>query len=160
MYSRSVVARFLFLGLIQAAGVTFAFFWKLNQAGIPLPQFTDATNPIYREALTMTQAGIVVSQCFNGFSVRTDQQSVFRTGLFSNKPLLAAKVVAIAIIAAISYAPVLQQVFNTVPLSAADWALLTGFGAVLLIVDELRKAVLRTRRRHRAAATASRAAER
>jgi len=160
LFSRSVIARFLFLGLIQAAGVTFAFFWKLNQAGIPLAQFTDATNPIYREALTMTQAGIVVSQCFNGFSVRTDEQSVFRTGLFSNKPLLAAEVVAIAITAAISYTPFLQQVFNTAPLSVADWALLTGFGAVLLIADELRKAVLRTRRRHRASATASRAAER
>ena len=151
LFSRSVITRFLFLGLIQAAGVTFAFFWKLDQAGIPLAQFTDATNPIYREALTMTQAGIVISQCFNGFSVRTDEQSAFSVGLLTNKPLLAAEGVALALMATISYVPLLQNVFNTAPLSVADWALLTAFGAVLFAADETRKVILRTRHRpHRA----------
>jgi len=150
LFSGPVIARFLFLGLIQAAGVTFAFFWKLDQAGIPLRQFTDASNAIYREALTMTQAGIVVSQCFNGLSVRTDEQSVFRVGLLANRPLLAAEGVAIGIMAAISYVPLLQRVFNTAPLSFTDWAMLTAFGAVLLVADEIRKAVLRANRRRTA----------
>ena len=98
----------------------------------------------------MTQAGIVVSQCFNGLSVRTDEQSVFRVGLLANRPLLAAEGVAIGIMAAISYVPLLQRVFNTAPLSFTDWAMLTAFGAVLLVADEIRKAVLRANRRRTA----------
>jgi len=42
--------------------------------------------------------------------------------------------------AAISYLPALQAVFNTAPLSLPDWLLLTGFGVLLLAADETRKA--------------------
>jgi hypothetical protein len=48
--------------------------------------------------------------------------------------------------AAISYAPPLQAVFNTAPLAAADWAVLAGFGALLLAAEESRKWWLRRRR--------------
>jgi len=146
LFSSVVVKRFLFLGAIQSIGVTFAFFWKINQAGIPFAQFT-SDNAIYREALTMTQAGIVLSQFFNGFTVRTDVQSVFKVGVFSNRALVAAECFGLVIISAISYVPFLQDVFHTAPLSVADWALLAGFGLLLLIADELRKAFIRYRMR-------------
>jgi hypothetical protein len=47
--------------------------------------------------------------------------------------------------AAISYAPPLQALFHTAALSAADWAVLTAFGAVLLVAEELRKWAIRRR---------------
>jgi uncharacterized membrane protein YbhN (UPF0104 family) len=53
----------------------------------------------------------------------------------------------IFIVACISYVPALQSVFNTAPLSAIDWGVLIAFGAVLLIAEEARKALLRARRR-------------
>lgn len=75
--------------------------------------------------------------------MRTDRESVFRVGLFSNPRLLAAGCFGIALMAAISYAPPLQAVFNTAPISATDWAVLTGFGVLLLAAEETRKAWLR-----------------
>jgi hypothetical protein len=42
---------------------------------------------------------------------------------------------------------VLQSVFNTAPLSAIDWGVLIAFGALLLIAEETRKALLRSRHR-------------
>ena len=51
----------------------------------------------------------------------------------------------VALVCAISYVPVLQSVFRTVPLSPADWALITVLGALPLAGDEIRKAVLRRR---------------
>ena len=51
----------------------------------------------------------------------------------------------IALMAAISYAPPLQAVFNTAPLDAAEWAVLAGFGALLLAAEETRKWWLRRR---------------
>lgn len=145
LFSGTVVRRFLFLGLIQSAGVIFAFYWRIHSAHLGFSHFTTA-NPVYREALTMTQAGIVVSQFFNGFAVRTDEQSVFKVGLLSNLPLLGAEFLGIAIISAISYVPALQSVFHTAALTLNDWLMLVAFGAVLLVADETRKALLRRRR--------------
>ncbi|HZC41987.1 MAG TPA: cation-transporting P-type ATPase [Streptosporangiaceae bacterium] len=139
LFSWAVVRRFLFLGTIQSIGVVFAFFWRIHTAGLPYSEFT-AANPVYREALTMTQAGIVVSQFFNSFTVRTSRESVFRAGLLSNRPLIAAGVLGLGMMAAISYLPALQAVFHTAPLRATDWLLLAGFGALLLAADETRKA--------------------
>ncbi|MFE3165242.1 cation-translocating P-type ATPase [Streptomyces sp. NPDC059224] len=144
LFSAAVMGRILFLGGIQAIGVCAVFFWHIHASGIPYADFT-RTDPVYREAITMVQAGIVVSQFFNALAVRTDRQSVFRVGLLSNPWLLAAGGFGIGLMAAISYAPPLQAVFGTAPLAPADWAVLTGFGALLLAAEELRKWVLRRR---------------
>jgi P-type Ca2+ transporter type 2C len=122
------------------------FFWKIHSAGIPFADFT-ADNPAYREAITMTQAGIVVSQFFNAQAVRTDRESVFRVGLLSNPQLVIAECLGVALMAAISYLPPLQAVFHTAPLSLLDWTVLAGFGALLLTAEEARKWRLRRRDR-------------
>jgi calcium-translocating P-type ATPase len=142
LFSTAVMGRILFLGGIQALGVTAAFFWHIHASGIPYSDFTE-DNPVYREAITMVQAGIVVSQFFNALAVRTDRQSVFRIGLLSNPWLIAAGCFGITLMAAISYLPPLQALFNTAPLGAADWAVLAGFGALLLAAEETRKWWLR-----------------
>lgn len=144
LFSWSVVRRFLFLGAIESVGVVFAFFWRIHSAHLPFAAFTPA-NPTYREAVTMTQAGIVVSQLFNSFAVRTDRESVLKVGLLSNPPLIGAGIVGIGFMAAISYTPALQSVFHTAPLRVTDWLLLAGFGALLLVADEARKAWHRMR---------------
>ncbi len=139
LFSWSVVRRFLFLGGIQSAGVIFAFFWKIHSAHLAFSAFT-ASNPTYREALTMTQVGIIVSQFFNSFAVRSDRESVFKVGLLSNRLLLGAGCLDIVFAVAVSYVPALQGVFHTAPLRASDWSVLVGSGALLLAADEARKA--------------------
>ncbi|MGW3106849.1 cation-translocating P-type ATPase [Streptomyces sp. NPDC001100] len=145
LFSTAVMGRILFLGGIQALGVCAVFFWHIHASGIPYTDFT-VHDTAYREAITMVQAGIVVSQFFNAFAVRTDRQSVFRIGLLSNPWLLAAGCFGIALMAAVSYAPPLQAVFHTAPLAASDWAVLTAFGVLLLAAEETRKWWLRHRR--------------
>jgi magnesium-transporting ATPase (P-type) len=46
LLSGPVVVRFLFLGAIQAAGVCFAFFWRIHSAHLGSGHFT-AANPVY-----------------------------------------------------------------------------------------------------------------
>ena len=144
LFSPAVVRRILFLGGIQAMGVCAVFFWHVGSSGIPFADFT-AEDPVYREAITLVQAGIVISQFFNALAVRTERESVFRAGLLSNPRLIAAGLFGIALMAAISYVPLLQSVFHTAPLMIGDWALLTVVGALPLAADELRKARLRAR---------------
>ncbi len=149
LFSWSVVRRFLFLGTIQSAGVVFAFFWRIHSAHLAFSAFS-YSNETYREALTMTQAGIVVSQFFNSFAVRTDVEAIWSVGIFSNLPLVGAGVVGLGFMGAVSYAPLLQSVFHTAPLRLSDWLVLAGLGALLLVADECRKA---WHRRGRARAT-------
>ncbi|MET7380642.1 cation-transporting P-type ATPase [Streptomyces sp. NPDC005526] len=144
LFSRAVVRRILFLGGIQALGVCAVFFWRIHDSGIPYADFT-ADNPVYREAITMVQAGIVVSQFFNALAVRTERESVFRAGVFGNPWLIAAGLLGLGIMAAISYLPLLQAVFHTAALTAGDWALLAAVGVLPLLADEARKARLRSR---------------
>jgi Ca2+-transporting ATPase len=148
LFNWAVVRRFCFLGSIQSVGVVAAFFWRIDTAHLPFSAFT-AANPVYREALTMTQAGIVVSQFFNSFAVRTEEQSIVRVGVFSNKPLVFAGLFGIAFVACVSYVPALQSVFNTAPLRLNDWVVLVVMGALLLIAEETRKAIVRWRHRTR-----------
>lgn len=144
LFSRAVMGRILFLGGIQALGVTTVFFWHIHASGIAYSEFTE-DDTVYREAITMVQAGIVISQFFNALAVRTDRQSLLRIGPLSNPWLLAAGCLGITLMAGISYLPPLQALFNTAPLAAGDWAVLTGFGVLLLVAEELRKAWVRRR---------------
>ena len=145
LLSGPVFARFVFLGAIQAAGVCFAFFWRIHSAHLGFGDFTVA-NPVYREARTMTQAGIVVSQFFNSLTVRSEDQSILTIGIFTNRRLLLAGAFSIALVSCISYIPVLQSVFGTDGLTVWDWLMLVSFGLALLLADECRKAIVRHRR--------------
>ncbi len=50
----------------------------------------------WREAITMTQAAIVMCQVGNGFACRTERESLFKVGIFSNMWLVYAEIVGIA----------------------------------------------------------------
>ncbi|WP_240957720.1 cation-translocating P-type ATPase [Streptomyces barkulensis] len=146
LFSAAVVGRVLFLGGIQTVCVSAVFLWQVGSSGIPYADFTEDT-PVYREAVTMVHAGIVLSQFFIALSVRTDRRSALRPAVLTSNPwLLGAGLLAVAAMVAISYVPLLRGLFNTAPLELADWALLTGLGVLPLLADEARKAWLRRRR--------------
>jgi Ca2+-transporting ATPase len=144
LFSGPLVRRFLFLGFIQAAGVCFAFFWRIHSAHLGFSHFT-TSNHTYREALTMVQVGIVVSQFFNSLTVRSEDQSVLTIGVFSNRRLIVAGLFSIGLVSCVSYLPTLQGVFNTTGLTLIDWLMLLGFGLALLVADEARKWLVRRR---------------
>jgi P-type Ca2+ transporter type 2C len=145
LFSKAVAFRFLFLGVIQAVGAFVAFYVTLKHYGVSDVRHFVASDIGYRKAITMTQAGIVFGQFFNGFAVRTDRESVFKVGLLKNKALVWAEVLGIAIVMSISYVPLFQGVFKTAALGVWDWLLVALFGAILLAADEARKAVVRWR---------------
>jgi magnesium-transporting ATPase (P-type) len=143
LMSRAVIGRFVFLGVIQAIGATASFYFALYEGGWSWGDPLTTSQHIYRQAITMTQAGIVFSQVFNGFAVRTDRRSVFSVGFFSNRPLVAAQALSVALMLAFSYAPPLQSLLGTAALPAYFWAVPAAFGVLALIAEELRKAYVR-----------------
>jgi P-type Ca2+ transporter type 2C len=126
-----------FAGLIAwqgllLAGVTLAAFavgmsWY-GRAGMGL-----------RHAVTISFMTLALAQTFHAFNARSQLDSAFNARLFTNKWLWGAIVMCILLQIAAVYAPFLQTVLRTVPLSLSDWGLVLGFSLLPILVVELVK---------------------
>jgi len=143
LLNREVAGRILLLGTIVAATAIAGFVATLLRGGWIWGQRLPSTAGLYRQAITMTNAGIVVAQIANGYENRTDRASLFRVGLFSNAFLNFGEATAVAIILAIAYWPPAQAFFSTAAIPAWGWAITVAGGVVLLATQEVRKAIVR-----------------
>ena len=97
----------------------------------------------YQAATTMTFAAIVMAQVGMVFACRTDRISISKTGFFTNRMVLIGIIVELALLCALAYMPFLHGLFNTAPLGWREWAFLIWIPALVLLITELHKAVLR-----------------
>jgi Ca2+-transporting ATPase len=84
----------------------------------------------------------------NLFAQRSERTSVFRSKPFANRLVWVAVAVALAIVSMIIYAPFFQRFFNTAGFPASNWLFLLAVSPLVLLADELRKAVLYLRNRY------------
>ena len=105
----------------------------------------------YAEATTMMLAGVVFSQMGMVLNNRTDYESVFKRGLFSNRYINAGLIIEVVILLAIIYVPFLNGIFNTAPISLIEWLYLICIPFIVFAVEELRKMILRKYRAKRSA---------
>jgi calcium-translocating P-type ATPase len=124
----------LYLAVLVRAG------WHPGAAVGPGTPLHDA----YRQATTITFAGIVACQIGTAFAARTERASLRSIGLLSNKLLIAAIGGEIAFAAALIYVPALQPVFGTAPPPAWAVALLPVCSAVVWTADELYRLLRRS----------------
>jgi P-type Ca2+ transporter type 2C len=159
LLSPATLRRVAFIGAIQSVFAITGFLYVLLSHGW---HWGDASwmspgSPhymFYREALTMTQAAIVAGQVANGFGCRTERESLFKVGLFTNRFLVISEFVGVGIILAISYVPFIANIFKTGPLTLADWGFLVVAAVTLFFAEEARKWILR-RKDARLAASAN-----
>ena len=76
---------------------------------------------------------------------RSRRSSVFSLPLFSNRLITAGIVVEIAIILLIDYTPAGQLLFGTAPIGWSAWLIVLPFAIAMLMLEEARKAFLRSR---------------
>jgi Ca2+-transporting ATPase len=126
--------------LVAMLGYFYMFDWR---TGEELRQFAAANPDVYAKATTMTLTGIVMTQIGNGFACRTNVQSVFKVGLFSNRLYLGGIASEVSVQAAIVYVPFLNRLFNTAPIAFTDWLFFVPFIPICTVADEIRKLILR-----------------
>ena len=90
------------------------------------------------EARTMAFTTLVLAQLFNCFNARSDTTSVFHH-LFTNRLLWAAIAFSVLMQIAVVHLPILNDAFDTTPLSAGDWLLCTSLASIVLWADEAKK---------------------
>jgi Ca2+-transporting ATPase len=94
-------------------------------------------------ALTLAFTTFVLFQFFNVFNARVEFGSTFTKGFFKNRMLWISLSAVIAMQALAVHWPPAQAIFDTTDLSMSQWAMAVGVASTVLILEELRKAVLK-----------------
>ncbi|MFV0352232.1 MAG: cation-translocating P-type ATPase [Oscillospiraceae bacterium] len=143
LLNKSVIVKaFFWYGLIAAVISMGAYFFVNLLHGWPNVPLA-ASGVVYREATTLTLASIVFCQIGAVLNCRTEKQSVFKVGLFSNKRVLIGILAEIIILCILIYVPFLQPVFNTAPIGLREWIFLVLIPIPVVLIEEARKALVR-----------------
>jgi Ca2+-transporting ATPase len=94
---------------------------------------------------TMLFTTLTLSQMALALALRSRHESLFRIGLWSNKPLIGAVVLTFGLQLLVVYVPVLQGIFKTVSLSVGDLSLCLMVSSLSFWGVELGKWFIRRR---------------
>ncbi|MBI4401824.1 MAG: cation-translocating P-type ATPase [Nitrospirae bacterium] len=87
-------------------------------------------------ARTVTFTVLVFAQLAHAFNCRSDRYSLFRLGLWTNRPLLWGAIGSALLQAAIILNPWTGEVFKVAPFNPEHWALVLGLGILPLLAME------------------------
>lgn len=117
------------IGLVMAAVSLFAQAWAIH------------TGNAHWQTMVFTV--LTFSQLTQAMAIRSDRESLFTQGLFSNLPLLGAVLLTFLLQLATIYVPWMNVVFNTAPLSLSELLFCVGLSLVVFIVVEIEKWMVR-----------------
>jgi len=94
-------------------------------------------------ARARTAAFVVLacSQLFHSLNCRSQSQSLFKIGIFTNTKLVLAAAMSFLLQMAVVYVPFFQVVFKTEPLRVIDWIMVVVVSSLPLWAMELAKAI-------------------
>lgn len=98
------------------------------------------------KALTMSLTTLAVFQWFNAWNCRSEVQSIFRTNPFSNPYLISATIFVVLLQLIAVYSEFMNRILHTVPLTLRDWALIIGVAFSIILVEEVRKLIHRSKK--------------
>ncbi|MBN1297205.1 cation-transporting P-type ATPase, partial [bacterium] len=124
--------------------------WHIVWVGLLMGAVTIATQALFLEShpaqwQTMVFTVLCLSQMGNVLAIRSETESLFHRGLFSNKPMLGAVLLTVMAQMATIYVPFLNMVFRTKPLSVGELGMTFLISSVVFAAVETNKAWRRRR---------------
>jgi P-type Ca2+ transporter type 2C len=119
----------LWVGLLMASVVLGMQAWSIGVNGVHWQ--------------TMVFTVLCLLQLGHVLAIRSERQSLFAQGLFSNKPLLAAVCLAFVLQMATIYVPFLNTIFQTYPLTLPELLLVLAASSLVFLAVECEKWVKR-----------------
>jgi magnesium-transporting ATPase (P-type) len=116
------------VSLLMLAGAFGLFLWELRAGGSELP-----------EARTVVVNVIVMAEAFYLLNCRSLTHSLWSLGLFSNPWAIGGIVAMIVAQLFFTYAPMMNRIFHTAPISGEAWLRIVGVGLVVFLVVGLEK---------------------
>lgn len=93
---------------------------------------------------TMMLVCMALFQWFNAWNCRSETQSIWQRGITSNRLLILMTLVVLLLQLMVVYVPEFQYLFKTVPLSLAQWGIIIVVASSIIVVEEVRKAMVRS----------------
>ena len=139
---------YLILGSVQSLMTMIAFYyiyWTNGYWGqwIDLP----GEGALYRSATGIALAAVVMTQIGNLFAQRSEIVSIFKIPFFRNRMIWIGILSEVVIILMFVYLPFFNNFIGTGPFELKYWLLLVSMIPSLIITDEIRKWVLRNRKK-------------
>jgi magnesium-transporting ATPase (P-type) len=125
IFARGLGVHVLWVGPLMAALVLGTQAWSLASAS--------------SHWQTMVFTVLCLSQLAHVLAIRSERESLFGQGLFSNLPLLGAVALTFVLQMATIYVPALNSIFKTMPLSPAELAATFAIAAVVFVAVEIEK---------------------
>jgi len=91
------------------------------------------------EARSVILTSIVIFEWLIGFKMRSEDISLRKLGIFSNKPIWMAISVGLFLHIMILYTPIFQKIFHLHPLTLYQWLIAIVPGALAFVVETVRK---------------------
>ncbi|MBD3156803.1 HAD-IC family P-type ATPase [Candidatus Peregrinibacteria bacterium] len=142
--NKSFVGRFLYVGFFIGLIVVGAYFWSLFSQGWQWGQMLDHDSAMYIKSSTFAFAVLVLIQMVNAYNSRSSYQSVFSLGFLSNLYLMGAVCVSLGVVYLLVEVPFFQEWVHTTSLEWYEWMVIIGASFAILLVEELRKLVVRS----------------
>lgn len=104
-----------------------------------------------RGAMSYAFITLIAAELLRSFSSRSEHFSVFKAGVFSNKTLNKALLIAIGLTLMVVYVPFLQPIFETKSLGLHDWKYIIPLSLLPFAAGEIFKLVYHRKNRKKAA---------
>ncbi|MCA9015696.1 MAG: cation-transporting P-type ATPase, partial [Planctomycetaceae bacterium] len=95
---------------------------------------------------TMVFTVLCLSQMGHVLAIRSEEESFFAQGPWSNKPLLGAVLLTFILQMLTIYVPFLNPIFKTVPLTAGELSIALALSTVVFLAVEIEKTIKRSRK--------------
>ncbi|MFZ3089267.1 MAG: calcium-transporting P-type ATPase, PMR1-type [Nitrospirota bacterium] len=134
IFARGMWQHILWVGIFMACGVIFVMWYELRNSDI-------------RHMQSMAFFTLSMFQMFHVMAIRSERESLFTIGLFSNTKLLGAVLLTFILQLMITYLPLFQKIFKTTSLSPFELFLCLAVAFTVFIAVEIEKTLLRWRER-------------
>ncbi len=135
IFSRGMGWRILWIGFLMG----------IISLGTGYVYFLDDPDGVWQ---TMVFTVLVLAQMGNALAIRSNTESVFKIGLFSNRLMVYAIAITFLLQLALIYVPFLQRFFGTKPLSLRDLVIALVISLVVFVTVEVEKWIRRVRNRN------------
>jgi len=95
---------------------------------------------------TMTFTVLCFSQMGHVMAIRSDKESVFKIGVFSNKPMIGALLITFMLQFMIIYVPFFNDIFKTQPLTMPELGITLAVSSIVFWAVEIEKWIKRKRK--------------
>jgi magnesium-transporting ATPase (P-type) len=143
LFDLTTLGRSFYLGTMIGVMAVFLCFFTWGQAGWSIGMSSVEDQTAYLKGTTIVMAAIIAGQLGALFAVRTNVDSIFTVSPLRNKWLLAGALAEIGILLMIVYVPPFQWIVRAAPLDPISWVFLYSFVPVIIVVEEIRKFILR-----------------